>query len=78
MGVGLRLSNALQLTGSYQETLSGIGLTPAGTNQYTFGLTHNLGDRFSLSMNGTMQQQTCQTSSTPAAYTASANLGMKF
>jgi hypothetical protein len=77
-GLGVRLSSALQITGGYQQTLTGLDTTPAGTCLYSFGLVHNLGDRFSLSMTGTMQQQTGQTVAANPNYTASANLGMKF
>ncbi len=78
LGVGLRFSRALQVTGGYQQTLVGVGDAPTGANVYTVGLTHNLGDRFNLSMNGTVQQPTGQTTAATPDYTASANLGMKF
>jgi hypothetical protein len=79
LGLGVRVSRALQITGGYKQTLTGIGDVPIGTSLYTIGLTHNLSDRFNLSMNGTRQQNVGP--ATPAAaseYTASANLGMKF
>ena len=78
VGLGLRFSADTQLTGDYKQDLTGVGDTPAGTSAYTVGLTRNLGERFNLSLNGTMQQAVGPGSAAPANVTASANLGMKF
>ena len=77
-GLGLRVSGVMQITGGYKQALTGVGTSPVGASLYSFGLTHNLGDRFNLSMTGTMQQQTGMTVAASPNYTASANLGMKF
>jgi len=78
VGVGLHLSQATQLDGTYRQTLSGIGDTPTGSNLYGFGLTHTLGDRFHLSLDGTMQTPVTPTATVNPDYTANASLGMKF
>ena len=80
VGVGLRLSAATQFTAGYQQDLTGVGVDPAGTTAYTVGFTHNLGDRFNVSLKGTMKQNQVATGATPVptAYDASANLGVKF
>ncbi len=78
LGLGLRLSRALQITGGYKQSLSGADGSPIGDSLYSFGLTHALGDRLNLSMDGTMQQQTGLAAAASPDYTASANLGMKF
>lgn len=78
LGVGLRLSRALQLTGGYKQTLTGLGDSATGASLYTVGLTHNLGDRFNLSMTGTKTQPLGPANAATPDYTANANLGMKF
>lgn len=78
VGVGLHLSQATQLDGTYRQTLSGTGDNPTGSNLYGFGLTHTLGDRFHLSLDGTMQTPVTPTATANPDYTANANLGMKF
>ncbi len=78
VGVGLHLSQATQLDGTYRQTLSGIGDTPTGSNLYGFGLTHTLGDRFHLSLDSTMQTPVTPTATVNPDYTANASLGMKF
>lgn len=78
VGVGLHLSQATQLDGTYRQTLSGTGDNPTGSNLYGFGLTHSLGDRFHLSLDGTMQTPVTPTAAANPDYTANASLGMKF
>lgn len=78
VGVGLHLSAATQLDGTYQQTLSGVGEALAGSSLYGFGLTHSLGDRFHLSLEGTMQTPITTTATVTPDYTAHASLGMKF
>ncbi len=78
VGIGLHLSQATQLDGSYRQTLSGTGDSPTGANIYGFGLTHTLGDRFHLSLDGTMQKPVTPAVTAPPDYTANASLGMKF
>ncbi len=78
VGVGLHLSPATQLDGTYKQTLSGIGDSPTGTSLYGFGLMHTLGDRFHLSLDGTMQKPVTSAATAPPDYTANASLGMKF
>lgn len=78
VGLGLRFSRALLLTGDYKQTLTGLGDSPLGTSLYTVGLSHNLGERFNLSMTGTVKQPVGQTAGNTPDYTANANLGMKF
>lgn len=78
VGVGLHLSQATQLDGTYRQTLSGIGDSPTGSNLYGFGLSHTLGDRFHLSLDGTMQTPITPTAAANPDYTANASLGMKF
>lgn len=78
LGLGVRFSRALQITGGYKRALTGVGIAQTGTTLYTVGLAHNLGDRFALSMDGTRQQQVGMAAPAAPDYTASANLGMKF
>lgn len=78
VGVGLHLSPSTQLDGSYKQTLAGVGDTMIGANVYGFGLTHTLGDRFHLSLDGTMQQPVTTAATATPDYTAHASLGMKF
>lgn len=79
LGLGLRVSKEMQITGAFQQTLAGADSDRlAGTSLYTLGITHNLGDRFNLSMTGTLCQQPNDVVTTTPNYTASANLGMKF
>ncbi len=78
VGVGLHLSQATQLDGSYRQTLSGTGDSPTGANIFGFGLTHTLGDRFHLSLDGTMQKPVTPAAPANSDYTANASLGMKF
>lgn len=78
VGIGLHLSQATQLDGSYRQTLSGTGDSPTGSNLYGFGLTHTLGDRFHLSLDGTMQKPITPVATANPDYTANASLGMKF
>nr|MDQ2688053.1 porin [Armatimonadota bacterium] len=78
LGIGLRFSRALQLTGGYKQTLTGQGDAATGTSLYTVGLTHNLGDRFNLSMTGAKAQPLGPANTATPDYTANANLGMKF
>ena len=78
VGLGLRFSAATRITGDYKQDLSGLGDAPTGSSAYTVGLTHNLGDRFNLSVNAAMQQSVGPSTAAPANVTATANLGMKF
>ncbi len=77
-GVGLHLSQATQLDGSYKQTLIGASDALTGNSIYGFGLTHTLGDRFHLSLDGTMQKPVAPTIPANPDYTANASLGMKF
>ena len=72
--LGLRFSPATQLTVGFQTRQNALDPSTSQSVAYTVGFTHNLGDRFSLSLNGKRQQ----TSATASDYNASANLGMKF
>lgn len=78
VGVGLHLSQATQLDGSYRQTLLGGVGSPTGTSFYGFGLTHALGDRFHLSLAGTMQKPVTNAATASPDYRANASLGMKF
>jgi hypothetical protein len=75
--LGLHVTRHTLVTGGYQQTMTGIGADSSATNFYTFGLTHNLGDSLSVSLNGTMQQGVGATVVAPV-YTATANVGVKF
>jgi len=78
VGVGLHLSQATQLDGTYRQTLSGTEGSPTGSNLFGFGLTHTLGDRFHLSLDGTMQKPVTPAAAANSDYAANASLGMKF
>ncbi len=78
VGVGLHLSQDTQLDGSYRQTLSGTGDSSTGANIFGFGLTRTLGDRFHLSLDGTMQKPVTPAVPANPDYTAHASLGMKF
>ena len=72
--LGLRFSEATRLTVGFQTSQNALDPSTSQSVAYTVGFTHNLGDRFSLSLNGKRRQ----TSAAPSDYKASANLGMKF
>ncbi len=72
--LGLRFSSATSLTVGFQTRQNALDPSTSQSVAYTVGFTHNLGDRFSLSLNGKRQQ----TSAAASDYNASANLGMKF
>lgn len=72
--LGLRFSAATRLTVGFQTNQNSLDPAASQSFAYTVGFTHNLGDRFSLSLNGKRQQS----SAAPSDYKASANLGMKF
>ena len=72
--LGLRFSAATQLTVGFQTRQNALDPSTSQSVAYTVGFTHNLGDRFSLSLNGKRQQSSASASD----YNASANLGMKF
>ncbi len=72
--LGLRFSAATQLSVGFQSRDTLDSLLPART-AYTVGFTHDLGDRFRLSLTGKRAQSA---DTAPADYNASANLGMKF
>ncbi|MBV9852822.1 MAG: hypothetical protein JO250_24450 [Armatimonadetes bacterium] len=81
VGVGLRFSANTQLTGDYKQNLTTTGLAPAGATAYSLSLTRNLGEAFSLSLSGAVNQPVGPAgSASPATdpVTASAKLGMKF
>ena len=79
VNMGLRLSALTQITGGYVQNVQGLDTSPTGTNLYTLGLAHALGDRFSLSLSGTMQTP-AGTTALPVTpdYTAKASLALKF
>jgi len=72
--LGLRFSAATRLSVGFQSRDTLDSIIPAET-AYTVGFTHDLGDRFSLSLSGKRAQAA---SAAPPDYNASANLGMKF
>ncbi len=72
--LGLRFSAATQLTVGFQTRQNALDPSTSQSVAYTVGFTHNLGDRFSLSLNGKRKQS----SASPSDYNATANLGMKF
>ena len=72
--LGLRFSSATRLTVGFQTNQNALDPSTSQSVAYTVGFTHNLGDRFSLSLNGKRRQA----SASPSDYNASANLGMKF
>lgn len=71
--LGLRFSAATRLSGGFQSRATLDSLLPAET-AYTVGFTHDLGDRFSLSLTGKRAQSA---DTAPADYNASASLGIK-
>ncbi|MGO8673103.1 MAG: hypothetical protein ACLQVD_17310 [Capsulimonadaceae bacterium] len=80
LNLGWKLKRYGQLTTTYQETTSTNATVP-GLTRYTVGFQHSLGDLFTVSLNGELNQHW----STPEApvnsatdYTTSANLGMRF
>jgi len=73
--LGLRFSNATQLSVGYQTQQNLLDASVPLATAYTVGFTHTLGDRFSLSLSGKRQQAA---STTSPDYNATARLGMKF
>ncbi len=73
--LGLRFSNATQLSVTYQTQQDRLDASVPLATAYTVGFTHTLGDRFSLSLTGKRQQSA--TAASPN-YNAAASLGMKF
>jgi len=73
--LGLRFSNATQLSVGYQTQQNRLDASVPLATAYSVGFTHTLGDRFSLSLSGKRQQ--AATAASPD-YNASASLGMKF
>lgn len=73
--LGLRFSNATQLSVGYQTQQNLLDASVPLATAYTASFTHTLGDRFSLSLTGKRQQ--AATSASPD-YNASASLGLKF
>jgi hypothetical protein len=73
--VGLRFSDATQLSVGYQTQQNLLDPTVPLATAYTVGFTHTLGDRFSFNLSGKRQQTA---DATPPDYNASASLGMKF
>ena len=71
--LGLRFSAATQLSVGFQSRDTLDSLLPAET-AYTVGFTHDLGDRFRLSLSGKRAQSADAAS---ADYNASADLGIK-
>lgn len=76
--IGLRFSPSTALTGGYQQTLTGVGLTPVGTSAFSLGFRRVLGDRFNFALSGTLQKPVGSPVSVPVDYNATANLGVKF
>ncbi|MEO7716753.1 MAG: hypothetical protein ABIY70_11155 [Capsulimonas sp.] len=78
LALGLRLSSSTQITGGYRQNLDDISTNPHGSNVYSVGFKHSVGDRFQLAVDGTMQQNVGAAVNNANAYTANASLGMKF
>lgn len=76
--LGLQLAAKSRVTAGYQQALNGMTSGPNGQDIYSLGLQHDLGDKFQLSLNGTVNRPVSQTGTTPPTYDATANLGMKF
>ncbi len=73
--LGLRFSNAAQLSVGYQTQQNMLDASVPLATAYTASFTQTLGDRFSLSLSGKRQQSA--TAASPD-YNAAASLGMKF
>ncbi|BDI29991.1 hypothetical protein CCAX7_20420 [Capsulimonas corticalis] len=78
LALGLRLSSTTQLTGGFQQSLDDVTTAPHGASTYSVGFKHNVGDRFQLAVDGTVQQSVGTAVNNANAYTANASLGMKF
>ena len=78
VGVGLQMASTTSLTGGYQENVNGLDGDRTASDQYSFGLKHDLGDRFNLSLDGTVSHPVDTVTTNGPQYSATANLGMKF